>query len=170
SWRIDVSIEEDLIEEVARIAGYDKLKISLPGSAGAGAYLAGESGRRIARGALTALGYSEAVSFSFVNGETDARVSEEPDQARLTLRNPIDDTQGRLRTSLVGGLLDALERNFNYGTRNVRLFEIGKCFLNAGEERPREIERLALVATGARNEADWQAAAAPNEGKIDFFD
>jgi phenylalanyl-tRNA synthetase beta chain len=174
SWRIDVSIEEDLIEEVARIAGYDNLKISLPGSAGAGAYLAGESGRRIARGALTALGYSEAVSFSFVNGETDARVSDEPDQARLTLRNPIDDTQGRLRTSLLGGLLDALERNFNYGMRNVRLFEIGKCFLNAGgdvgEQRPQEIERLALVATGARNEADWQAASSSNEGKIDFFD
>jgi phenylalanyl-tRNA synthetase beta chain len=174
SWRIDVSIEEDLIEEVARIAGYDNLKISLPGSAGAGAYLPGESGRRIARSALTALGYSEAVSFSFVNGETDARVSEEPDRARLTLRNPIDETQGRLRTSLLGGLLDALERNFNYGTRNVRLFEIGKCFLNAGgdigEERPREIERLALVATGARNEADWQAASSSNEGKIDFFD
>src|SRR5215813_6034979 len=72
SWRVDVSIEEDLIEEVARIAGYDNLKNTLPGSAGAGAYLPGEDARRAARLTLTALGYDEAVSFSFVNGETDA--------------------------------------------------------------------------------------------------
>src|SRR5262249_12884610 len=70
-WRVDISIEEDLIEEVARIAGYDNLKNTLPGSAGAGAYLPGEDGRRAARLTLTAIGYDEAVSFSFVNGETD---------------------------------------------------------------------------------------------------
>jgi phenylalanyl-tRNA synthetase beta chain len=170
SWRIDISIEEDLIEEVARIAGYDNLKNSLPGSAGAGLYLPGEYGRRATRGSLTALGFSEAVSFSFVNAETDAEVSEAPGQGRLTLRNPIDDTQRSLRTTLLGGLLDALERNFNHGTRNVRLFEFGKCFLDVGEDRPQEIERLALVATGARNDADWQAASASDGGRIDFFD
>lgn len=169
SWRVDVSIEEDLIEEVARIAGYDNLKNTLPGSAGAGAYLPGEDGRRAARQTLTALGYSEAVSFSFVNAEIDAKVGDWPnvvDTARLALRNPIDETQAHMRTTLLGGLLNALERNFNHGTRNVRLFEIGKCFIDVEEERPREIERLALVATGARNENDWQAASA----RLDFFD
>jgi phenylalanyl-tRNA synthetase beta chain len=169
SWRVDVSIEEDLIEEVARVAGYDNLKNTLPGSAGAGAYLPGEDGRRAARRTLATLGYSEAVSFSFVNAEIDAKVGEWPnvvDTARLALRNPIDETQAHMRTTLLGGLLNALERNFNYGTRNVRLFEIGKCFIDVEEERPREIERLALVATGARNENDWQAASA----RLDFFD
>lgn len=166
TWRIDAAIEEDLIEEVARIAGYDNLKTSLPGSAGAGAYLPGENGRRGARRVLTGLGYNEAVSFSFVNAEADARVSEAADSARLQLQNPIDETAGHMRTTLLGGLLKALEHNLNYGSRNVRLFEIGKCFLGAGDERPTEIERLALVCIGARNEADWQAASA----RTDFFD
>ena len=166
TWRIDAAIEEDLIEEVARIAGYDKLKTTLPGSAGAGAYLPGENGRRAARRVLACLGYNEAVSFSFVNAEADARVSEVAESARLQLQNPIDETAGHMRTTLLGGLLKALEHNLNHGSRNVRLFEIGKCFLGVGDERPTEIERLALVCTGARNEADWQAASA----RTDFFD
>ncbi len=166
SWRIDVSIEEDLIEEVARIAGYDNLKTTLPGSAGAGAYLQGESGRRAARQALSGLGYNEAVSFSFVNAEADALLSEAAASARLQLQNPIDETQSHMRTTLLGGLLKALEHNFNYGSRNVKLFEIGKCFIGNGDERPTEIERLALIASGARNEFDWQTANA----RIDFFD
>ncbi|MFN0110468.1 MAG: phenylalanine--tRNA ligase subunit beta [Blastocatellia bacterium] len=166
TWRIDAAIEEDLIEEVARIAGYDNLKTSLPGSAGAGSYLPGEDGRRSARKVLTGLGYNEAVSFSFVNAEADARLSEADDSARLLLQNPIDETAGHMRTTLLGGLLKALENNFNHGSRNVRLFEIGKCFLGGGDDRPTEIERLAFVCAGARNEADWQAANA----RVDFFD
>lgn len=166
TWRIDTTIEEDLIEEVARIAGYDNLKTSLPGSAGAGAYLPGENGRRSARRVLTGLGFNEAVSFSFVNAEADARLSNADDSARLQLQNPIDETAGHMRTTLLGGLLKALENNFNQGSRNVRLFEIGKCFLGVGDERPTEVERLAFVCTGARNESDWQAASA----RTDFFD
>src|SRR5262245_16582826 len=176
SWRVDVSIEEDLIEEVARIAGYDNLKNTLPGSAGAGAYLPGEDGRRAARQTLTTLGYNEAISFSFVNGETDEMLSEVGEDSRLALLNPIDETQAHMRVTLLGGLLDALERNFNQGARNARLFEIGKCFMimDEEEERPLEMERLGMVATGARNEDDWQAAASSNHGggggRIDFYD
>ncbi len=166
TWRIDISIEEDLIEEVARIVGYEHVSTTLPGSAGAGNYLEGESGRRAARRTLTAVGYNEAISFSFVNVETDAALSDVEDEDRLLLFNPIDETQSHMRTTLLGGLLQALERNFNHGNRNVRLFEIGKCFRKSNEERPLELERLALVATGARNEADWQAANA----RLDFYD
>jgi phenylalanyl-tRNA synthetase beta chain len=169
SWRVDISIEEDLIEEVARIFGYDNLKNTLPGGAGAGEYLPGEDRRRAARQTLTTLGYSEAISFSFVNAEVDAMVGEWSEGSRLALRNPIDETQAHMRTTLLGGLLNALERNFNHGTRNVRLFEIGKCFLDFGEERPQEIERLAIVATGARNENDWRAASS-NDSRIDFYE
>lgn len=171
SWRVDVSIEEDLIEEVARIAGYDKLKNTLPGGAGAGAYLPGEQQRRAARLTLTALGYNEAVSFSFVNGETDEMLSETGIDSRLALLNPIDETQAHMRVTLLGGLLDALERNFNQGARNVRLFEIGKCFMDDLEERPLETERLGIVATGASNEDDWQSAVLSNGGgNINFYD
>ena len=168
SWRIDIAIEEDLIEEVARIRGYDKLKTTLPGGAGAGAYLAGEDRRRAARRTLAALGFHEAVSFSFVNAESDAIFSEVALASRLVLHNPIDETQAQMRTTLHTGLLNAVAHNFNHGMRNVRLFEIGKCFHEASEagERPREIEKLALVMTGARNEANWQAASE----RTDFFD
>jgi phenylalanyl-tRNA synthetase beta chain len=166
SWRVDVSMEEDLIEEVARIAGYDKVETTLPGSAGAGAYLEGEDVRRAVRRTLTAMGYSEAINFSFVNGEADQWLSAAGDEARLALRNPIDETQAHLRTTLLGGLLKSLEHNFNHGSRNVRLFEIGKCFLELGGERPDETERLAMVATGARNEDDWEGNAA----RLDFYD
>jgi phenylalanyl-tRNA synthetase beta chain len=167
SWRHDLAIEEDLIEEVIRIVGYDKLQTTLPGSASAGAYLPGESGRRAVRHALTALGYHEAINFSFVNAETDSLFTTAPPDTRLQLSNPIDATQAEMRTTLLGGLLDAVARNLNYGTRNVKLFEIGKCFLQqAGAERPQERENLALVATGASQETAWQNATA----RYDFYD
>src|SRR5262245_17962483 len=167
SWRVDISVEEDLIEEVARIAGYDNLENTLPGGAGVGAYLPGEDARRSARLTLTALGYNEAVSFSFVNGQTDELLSEVSGESRLAMINPIDETQAHMPVTLLGGLLDALERNFNYGARNVRLFEIGKCFMDDLGERPLETERLGIVATGARNEDDWDSS---NGGGIDFYD
>ncbi|MFN7928706.1 MAG: phenylalanine--tRNA ligase subunit beta [Blastocatellia bacterium] len=167
SWRHDLSIEEDLIEEIIRIVGYDKLQTTLPGSAGAGAYLPGETGRLAVRSTLTQLGYHEAVNFSFVNAETDALLTNASSIARLQLSNPIDTTQSEMRTTLLGGLLDSLARNLNHGTRNVRLFEIGKCFTASdGLERPWETEQLALIATGARNETDWQAATV----RYDFYD
>jgi phenylalanyl-tRNA synthetase beta chain len=170
SWRVDVSIEEDLIEEIARVCGYDRLRNTLPGSAGAGAYLPNEENRRAIRHTLASLGYHEAINFSFVNGETDGLVGIVRDEDRLRLRNPIDETQAHMRTTLLGGLLRSLEHNFNHGTRNVRLFEIGKCFLKFCEEpeedSPEECETLALVATGARNEADWRDSSA----RLDFYD
>lgn len=169
TWRIDVRIEEDLIEEVARVRGYDLLQTSLPGSAGAGAYLNGEDDRRATRRLLTNAGFHEAISFSFVNSALDAQFSRDEDSSRLELLDPIDANQSHMRTTLAGGLLRALEHNLNYGSRNVRLFEIGKCFLANGREsggRPTEIEQLALVATGARNEFDWQDAGS----RLDFYD
>jgi phenylalanyl-tRNA synthetase beta chain len=166
TWRIDINIEEDLIEEVARIKGYDKLQTTLPGSAGAGSLLPGERERRSVRQALTAAGYHEAVSFSFVNTASDALFSEVREAGRVGLSNPIDVELAQMRTNLLGGLLEALARNFNQGTRNVRLFEFGKCFAHADDERPVETEKLALVATGARNADDWQAAAT----RLDFYD
>lgn len=166
TWRIDINIEEDLIEEVARIEGYDKLQTTLPGSAGAGSLLPGERERRSVRQALTAAGYHEAVSFSFVNAASDALFSEVSEAGRVGLSNPIDVELAQMRTNLLGGLLEALARNFNQGTRNVRLFEFGKCFTHADDERPIETEKLALVATGARNADDWQAAAT----RLDFYD
>ena len=167
SWRHDMAIEEDLIEEVIRVIGYDHLKTSLPGGSGAGAYLKGDSGRRAVRQTLTALGFHEAINFSFVNAEADAALTNVAEADRLKLKNPIDSTQAEMRTTLLGGLLASLSNNLNHGTRNVKLFELGKCFAQSSSgERPIEMEKLALVMTGARNETDWQAAST----RLDFYD
>jgi phenylalanyl-tRNA synthetase beta chain len=166
SWRVDVAVEEDLIEEVARITGYDRLKTSVPKSTGAGSYLEGESGRRSARQSLTAMGYEEAISFSFVNAADDRAVSDVVNTSSLTLSNPIDETQNHMRTTLLGGLLDAVARNINHGTRSLRLFEMGKCFESSNGDRPIETERLGLVGTGLRSENGWEHTGE----RFDFYD
>ena len=119
------------------------------------------------RQTLIALGFHEAINFSFVNAEADAGLTNVTEADRLKLTNPIDSTQAEMRTTLLGGLLASLANNLNHGTRNVKLFELGKCFANsASGERPLETEKLALALTGMRNETDWQAAAT----RLDFYD
>jgi phenylalanyl-tRNA synthetase beta chain len=165
SFRVDISREEDLVEEVARHVGYDVVDITLPAWSGEGKYLPGEDRRRNVRKALAALGFDEAVSFSFVNGERDRLF--QPKGARpVTLSNPIDVNESEMRTSLLTGLLKALQGNFNYGNRDVRLFEMGKVFEGASEsERPREREMLAIVMTGSVAPDDWRGSR-----QLDFYD
>jgi phenylalanyl-tRNA synthetase beta chain len=164
SYRIDVNIEEDLIEEVARYIGYDNIPLTLPDWGGAGNYLPNEDRRRRARDFLIDLGYSETISFSWVRPEVDA-VFRNGESRVVQIQNPIDEERPQMRTSLLPGLLDGLFRNFSFGIRNVRLFETGKCF-KAGQDRPDEYERIALIATGQRSELDWQH----NGEMIDFYD
>ena len=166
SWRYDLSIEEDLIEEVARIKGYDQLGMTIPGGAGAGEYLAFEREHRAARRTLTSMGFDEAVNFSFVQGETDKKLTQSLVTRELRIVNPIDETQSSMRSTLLGGLMQSVARNFNHGSKNVRLFELGKCFEASEEERPLETERLGLVMTGARQELAWDGASK----RVDFFD
>ncbi|HEX8687049.1 MAG TPA: phenylalanine--tRNA ligase subunit beta, partial [Pyrinomonadaceae bacterium] len=180
TWRTDVSIEEDLVEEVARVHGYEKIEESLPPSPVTGEYLVGDRRRRAARQVLTAAGYDEAVSFSFIDeadglGESGAsrfepvaglrRAGGEGDFVRLS--NPIIEGARLMRPTLLPGLLGATRHNFNHGTRDVRLFETGRVFAAGGGEdgRPGEVETLALVLTGEALE-EGRAAGRP----ADFFD
>ncbi|HEX8352936.1 MAG TPA: phenylalanine--tRNA ligase subunit beta [Pyrinomonadaceae bacterium] len=193
TWRTDVSIEEDLVEEVARVFGYEKIEESLPPSPVTGEYLAGDRRRRGARQVLTAAGFDEAVSFSFIDeshalDESGAsRFEPVPDlhkgvggAAFVTLSNPIIEGARLMRPSLLPGLLEAARHNFNHGTRDVRLFETGRVFaarksLNTlfeepgteepAGERPNEVEALALLLTGEALE-EGRAAGRP----ADFFD
>lgn len=173
TWRVDVTREEDLVEEVARHIGYDKIESALPGSSVAGEYNAGERRRRAARLALVAQGYNEAINFSFISQEHDntfaplPTLSETPQQQVefVTLRNPIIEGLVRMRPTLLPGLLEALQRNFNQGTRDVSLFEMGRVFA-AGEPKPNERESLALLATGGLLQAGRSGA----RGEVDFFE
>ena len=166
SWRYDLAIEEDLIEEVARLKGYDQLGMTIPGGAGAGEYLPFEHEHRSARRSLTSLGFHEAVNFSFVEGEIDRKFTQSLVKEELIITNPIDETQSSMRSTLLGGLLKSVAHNFNHGSRNVRLFELGKCFEASEEERPIETERLGLVMTGARYDLAWEDASK----RVDFYD
>ena len=165
SFRVDVFREEDLVEEVARHTGYDIVDTTLPAWGGTGHYLAGEDRRRATRRALATLGFDEAYTFSFVNGDRD-RLFRRGAEAPALLANPIDVNQNEMRASLVTGLLESTQHNFNQGRRDVKLFELGRVFeATAGDPRPRERELLGLLMSGAAWPDDWRGAR-----QVDFYD
>jgi phenylalanyl-tRNA synthetase beta chain len=181
TWRVDVEREEDLIEEVARHAGYEHIASELPPTAGAGEYQPREIKKRSLRRALTAFGYDEAINFSFIESDSSERLdlipkfaglieldAEEDDRSFITLSNPIIEGATRMRPTLLPGLLQSIRRNFNHGTRDVRLFETGIIFAaRKGEgELPFEREALALVATGRAVEE----GRAGDARELDFYD
>ena len=171
SWRVDIEREEDLIEEVARHAGYDHIAAELPPSSLAGEYLAGESRRRSARRTLVQIGFNEAINFSFISATHDEMFESLPGQPEnapfVTLPHPIIEDSARMRPTLVPGLLAAVRHNFNHGTRDLRMFETGHVFrLDADSKEIFEVESLAIVATGHATESERAGATR----ELDFFD
>ena len=165
SYRVDIAREEDLVEEVARHVGYDRIATTLPQWGGTGSYLYGDRRRRAARQVLVDFGFHEAISFSFVTGDRD-RVFREEGVTTPVLANPIDVNEAEMRVSLMTGLLNAVQRNFNHGRRDVKLFEIGRIFRSAGAgERPHEREVLGVVMTGALAPESWRG-----NRPLDFYD
>ncbi len=165
SFRIDISREEDLVEEVARHFGYEKIATTLPDSVEAGRYLESEERRRRARNTLIDAGFNEAISFSFVNGESD-RWFRVDGETTPKLSNPIDVSEDEMRASLMTGLLQALQRNFFHGRRDVKLFELGRVFKSASSGvRPDEREVLGVVMSGALVAEAWR-----DQRQIDFYD
>jgi phenylalanyl-tRNA synthetase beta chain len=165
SFRVDIYREEDLVEEVARHTGYDLVATTLPAWSGTGHYLAGEDRRRALRRALMTIGFDEAYTFSFVNGERDAWFRRGA-AAPAVLANPIDVNQDEMRASLVTGLLESVQHNFNQGRRDVKLFELGRVFeAIKNESRPGERELLGLVMSGLAHPDDWRGAR-----QMDFYD
>jgi len=177
SWRADVSLEEDLVEEVARHFGYEKIKDELPASGIAGEYRRGEERRRAAKRALNALGFDEAINFSFIEAPNEGAFELLPGLRRpvgaggaefVYLSNPIIEGATLMRPTLLPGLLGAVRHNLNHGTRNLRLFEAGRVFAAAAGDvgRPVEREALALVLAGAAMEEGRAGAAR----ELDFYD
>ncbi|HTH20045.1 MAG TPA: phenylalanine--tRNA ligase subunit beta, partial [Candidatus Udaeobacter sp.] len=170
SWRHDISIEEDLVEEVARHTGYDRIKTALPPASFAGEYHSSEKRKRALRLALKAFGFNEAISLSFIELTNDFElIPEFANQSdQVTLTNPIIEEASRMRQTLLPGLLHAVRHNLNHGMRDVCLFETGRVFTGSSDDSqlPDEREALALVATGGTLEADRAQAARD----LDFFD
>jgi phenylalanyl-tRNA synthetase beta chain len=171
SWRHDVSIEEDLVEEVARHTGYDKIMTALPSASLAGEYHSTENRKRALRNAMSAHGYDEAISLSFVEPASGfdliPEFSERSEAPAVLLTNPIIDEAAQMRQTLVPGLLNAIQHNINHGSRDVCLFELGRVFAALGPDQlPHEREAFAIAATGGILEAKREQA----DRQLDFFD
>jgi phenylalanyl-tRNA synthetase beta chain len=162
SWRLDVEREIDLIEEVARLYGYDQFENTLPAFAGAVVELPDAAKDKKLRSSLLALGYNGAVSLSFISHEDAEQFSNLP---VIELANPQSEEASLMRNSLVPGMLNILEYNLNRGNRDVRLFEAGNIF-EADGVKALEWKRICLGATGTSGERSVHQPARP----ISFFD
>lgn len=164
SYRFDLEIEADLIEEVARIVGYDEIPKT---TAIAATPLAPLSETRVADGqaaqTLIARDYQEAITYSFVDAAADTSISGAPSE--FVLSNPISSELGVMRASLWPGLLEAAAGNLARQQDRVRLFEIGKSF-HGSLESPTEVLRIAGLAVGPSLPEQWGAEKAT----VDFFD
>ncbi|GAB4255918.1 MAG: phenylalanine--tRNA ligase subunit beta [Deferrisomatales bacterium] len=158
--RVDLEREIDLIEEVARLEGYEAVPTTLPRVPMAGEPLppAARLADR-ARDALCACGLREAITYSFVDPGDDDRLGlpeGHPLRSKVELANPLSRETGVMRTSLLPGLLRAAGQNLRRQARDVRLFEVGRTFHpQPGGPLPREVLRAAGVLTGRREPLGW---------------
>ncbi|MFP4306337.1 MAG: phenylalanine--tRNA ligase subunit beta [Desulfococcaceae bacterium] len=171
SFRVDVTRPEDLMEEVARLWGYDRIPVTFPALPAEGAPPAPRVElRNRLRDRMAGFGFAEVVSYSFIDPAAmdRLRIGPEDDRRRqLPILNPISEEMAAMRTTLLPGLLDAARRNLAHGNRDLRLFEVGKVFFGNGSDRlPDEFEWTGGLWTGLRAEAGWHTPAAP----CDFFD
>jgi phenylalanyl-tRNA synthetase beta chain len=171
-YRFDLAIEEDLIEEVARIWGFDRLPLRPP-RAPAAMRPAPEARRpiRAVKRAVAARDYQEVINFSFVSSELDRRLT---GLEGIALVNPIAAQLDSMRTTLMGSLLETLRGNLNRKAARVRIFEIGRVFLRDATQTEgpvavagiRQPVRIGMLAHGHAFDDQWGAAAR----HADFFD
>jgi len=146
SWRLDIEREIDIIEELARLHGYDKFPNTLPAYSGEVRELPDAHKDARLRSSLLALGYNETISLTFISKDDARRFST---AAEIDLANPISDEASVMRTSMVPSMLNMLAYNLNRGTDNVRLFESGNVFEASGaDSMPLELKRILIGATG----------------------
>lgn len=171
TWRRDLEREIDLIEEVARLYGYDRIPETVCGGAGFDAgYTAGQKATAVLRASLIACGMSEAIAYSFMSEQDPGRLEIPEDDPRwraVLLLNPLAETGDRMRTTLLPGLLRVASANLHRGNRDLALFEIGRTFTSSDTGRlPVEAEVAGLVMAGELHATDWSRPATP----VDYFD
>jgi phenylalanyl-tRNA synthetase beta chain len=164
TYRADMELEADLIEELARFYGYGNIPATLPSSKTIGIHSPVYKLENSIRDLMSGQGYNEAINLSFA-GETD-HIEFPPLQGdRATLRNPLTEDTQYMRTSLVPGLVRSAKRNFNYGQRLVRLFELGKTYSVDAEGIPVERNVLGILGSGGFENQNWKNPSA----NYDFF-
>ncbi|HUR80720.1 MAG TPA: phenylalanine--tRNA ligase subunit beta [Thermoanaerobaculia bacterium] len=161
SFRVDVTREEDLIEEVGRHYGFDRLPVRFPVLASAQAAPDPRIARdRLLRQALTSAGFSESMTFAFIERQAAIHFCESGTEP-VAIANPLSEKFAVLRPSLLAGLTDSCAHNRRRGRRDVQLFEIGSRFSTRGEGRA-----VAFAWTGAASGPHWSGASR----QADFFD
>jgi phenylalanyl-tRNA synthetase beta chain len=164
SWRSDVGREADLVEEVGRHFGLDKVPSSIPPTDGMGRLGRGQAEERAVRATLVAAGLTEAITPAFVREVPGG--SAVGSVGFVALENPLAAAQSVLRSSLLlPGLFDVLDANLRQGRRDIALFEIGRVF-HPGPELPVEEQRLAILLAGRFRGGHWSE----KPRAADFFD
>jgi phenylalanyl-tRNA synthetase beta chain len=166
--RADVTREADVIEEVARLDGFEKLPVTLPSRHGASGRLTPRQRlRRAAADALAAQGLNEIVGWSFTGADLYERLRLQPPPRVVELANPLSSDQSQLRTTLLGSLLDAAVHNRSHGADAVRLFEAGAVYLPSDDgPLPEEPHHVAALISGSARPPTWREQAPP---RADFF-
>jgi phenylalanyl-tRNA synthetase beta chain len=160
SFRVDLIQPEDLMEEVARLWGYDRIPTRMPRIA-AGNTRANplRQAKARLRQLMTGQGFTETINYSFISdGAGDALQLDENDPRRRAVKilNPLSEEQAVMRTTLVPGLLETMERNQAQQVKTLKCFELGKVFEDCGrDDQPHEEEMLAGLWAGARSETEW---------------
>jgi phenylalanyl-tRNA synthetase beta chain len=169
-WRSDINIPVDVIEEVARIQGYEQIPTTLLAQAIPMQKPAPVTAlKRRLRNMMAGYGFQELFSFSLTNMDVLVKLSPEakkPEPLPVHIANPASSEQEYLRPNLRAGLLAALTLNKAFIEEGLRLFELGKVYLNRNENLPDEPDMLCAVICGPRAAQWWQGAAEP----VDFFD
>jgi phenylalanyl-tRNA synthetase beta chain len=169
-WRrADVTREVDLIEEVARIDGMERLPQTLPSRQDGGGRLSPtqRAARRV-EDALAGVGLLEVAGWSFQGPDMVDRLrlpADDPRRRTVALRNPLSEEQSLLRAMLLGSLLDAARYNVARGAADLRLFEVGSVYLGPPDPLPDERRHLGVLCMGAARPGGWRTPAAP----ADFF-
>ncbi|MGH8443466.1 MAG: phenylalanine--tRNA ligase subunit beta [Nevskiaceae bacterium] len=163
SHRYDLRLEVDLIEEVARLYGYERIPAHPYAALLAPAPVPERRPLDLARDRLASRGWQEVITYSFVDAKLERALA--PGAGAIALDNPIADTMSLMRTTVWSGLIPAWRYNQQRQRKRVRLFEIGVCFEQRGGAVV-ETERLALLAAGAAAAEQWGTASRP----VDFFD
>jgi phenylalanyl-tRNA synthetase beta chain len=160
SWRVDLEREEDVIEEIGRHLGYDRIPSRVPEAARRRAVSGGSSLDERVRDRFSALGFSEAFTYAMVPAGGDASFVGPEAPPALTLANPLAETLADLRRAIAPGLLRAAGQNLRRGVADVRLFEVGHVFLARGQrELPDEPAHAAFAWSGTARPRHWSEPA-----------
>ena len=159
TFRVDISREIDLTEEIARIHGYEGIPASLPGlSAGTGTPNDKRTLEDRIRTIFNGYGYSEVINYSFTTpAAADILGLSKDDEGRrlIKLEDPLGEDMSAMRTGLVYGLLETMRKNISAGNHDLRIFEMGTVFTDINEELPVENERVGGLVTGPRYDRLW---------------